>query len=706
MHNALIAVLALAAGGALAQPIQYPATAKKSVTDTFHGTQVAEEYRWLEDGKDPAVRQWSLKQLEVTRAYLDALPQRPILKERLAGLLNTSPIRYFDFRHTRNGFFALKRQPPKNQPMLVVMNFAGDMGSERVLLDPNTVEGKASTAIDFYEASQDGRYVAVSLSLNGSEDGSAHVIEVASGKRLKDVVPRVAYPTGGGDFAWDAKSTGFYYTRYPQGKERAKEDVNFYQQVWFHKLGAAPSADKYVIGREFPRIAETQFATTLDGRHLLASVANGDGGEYAFYLRNPAGKWTKVADFADNVRSMALGYDGRLYALVKGATPRGRVLAMPLENPKLAQAKEVVAQVEDVIQSIAPTATRLYVTYLAGGPSEIRMFDLKTGAVTKLPSDPVSSNFVGARLDKDDILTGTSSYLQPLAWYRFSPGGELRRTALAAPSKVSFADCEVVREMAPSRDGTKVPVNIIMKKGTKLDGSNPVLLTAYGGYGISLQPSFSESRRVWLDGGGILAVANLRGGGEFGEAWHLAGNLTKKQNVFDDMIGVAEHLVARGYTKPERLAAIGGSNGGLLMGAILVQRRELFRAIVSSVGIYDMLRVELTPNGAFNVTEFGTVKDPAQFKALYAYSPYHHVKDGTAYPALLLTSGENDGRVDPYNSRKMAARLQAANPSGRPVLLRISMDTGHGMGTPLKTRVEEEADTYSFLMGQLGMVLP
>jgi prolyl oligopeptidase len=221
-----------------------------------------------------------------------------------------------------------------------------------------------------------------------------------------------------------------------------------------------------------------------------------------------------------------------------------------------------------------------------------------------------------------------------------------------------------------------------------------------------LQPSFSESRRVWLDGGGILAVANLRGGGEFGEAWHLAGNLTKKQNVFDDMIGVAEHLVARGYTKPERLAAIGGSNGGLLMGAILVQRRELFRAIVSSVGIYDMLRVELTPNGAFNVTEFGTVKDPAQFKALYAYSPYHHVKDGTAYPAVLLTSGENDGRVDPYNSRKMAARLQAANPSGRPVLLRISMDTGHGMGTPLKTRVEEEADTYAFLMAQLGMALP
>jgi prolyl oligopeptidase len=520
-------------------------------------------------------------------------------------------------------------------------------------------------------------------------------------------VPRVAYPTGGGSIAWDAKSTGFYYTRYPQGSERAQEDLHFYQQVWFHKLGTPASADTYVIGREFPRIAETSLSTTRDGRYLLASVANGDGGEHAFHLRHPDGRWTKVADFADHVRRMSLGFDRRLYALVKGDTPRGRVVSMSLENPRLASAKVVVPQSDAVIQSIAPSATRLYVVCLAGGPSEIRMLDLASLTMRTLPSEPVSSNFIGERLQRDEILTGSSSYLSTLAWYRYSPdAGKLERTALAAPSKVSFADAEVVREMAVSKDGTRVPVSIIMKKGTKRDGSNPLLLTGYGGYGVSLEPRFSESRRVWLDAGGIYAVANLRGGGEFGEVWHLAGNLTKKQAVFDDMIAVAEHLVARGYTRPERLAAIGGSNGGLLMGAILTQRPGLFRAIVSAVGIYDMLRVEFTPNGAFNVTEFGTVKDPAQFAALYAYSPFHRVKDGTAYPAVLLTSGENDGRVDPYNSRKMAARLQAASSSGRPVLLRMSMDTGHGQGTPLKTRVEEEADTYAFLMAQLGMVLP
>jgi len=695
-----LCLLAAVAFGASAQTLKYPEAPKKAVSDTYFGTTISEDYRWLEDGKDPGVRDWSLRQLEVTRAFLDKLPQRQALKEKLTEIYSASPVRYFTFQQTAGGFFALKRQPPKNQPMLVVMRSAGDVASERVLVDPNTMQ---HTAIDFYEASLDGRHVAVSLSEKGSEDGTAHVFDVASGKELKDRVPRVAYPTGGGSIGWDAKGTGFYYTRYPQGNERPKEDANFFQQVWFHKLGTPASADTYVIGREFPRIAEIQLSPTRDGRYLLADVANGDGGEHAFYLRDPAGKWAKVAGFDDHVRSMTLGFDGRLYGLVKGSTPRGQVISLPLGTPRLASARVVVPQGQDVIQGIAPAATKLYVTYLAGGPSEIRMLDLKSGAVTKLPSEPVSSNFIGERLGGDELLVGSSSYVSSLAWYRYKPGSKLERTALATPSKVSYADCDVVREFAVSKDGTRVPVNIVMKKGTKLDGSNPVMLTGYGGYGVSLTPFFSEPRRVWLDAGGVYAVANLRGGGEYGEAWHLAGNLTKKQNVFDDMIAVAQHLIARGYTRPERLGAIGGSNGGLLMGAMLVQRPELFRAIVSQVGIYDMLRVELTPNGAFNVTEFGTVKDKAQFDALYAYSPYHHVKDGTAYPSVMLTSGENDGRVDPYNSRKMAARLQAASSSGRPILLRASSDVGHGMGSPLGAVIDEATDSYAFVMSELGM---
>jgi prolyl oligopeptidase len=280
--------------------------------------------------------------------------------------------------------------------------------------------------------------------------------------------------------------------------------------------------------------------------------------------------------------------------------------------------------------------------------------------------------------------------------------GTLEKTALAGDSPVKFDDAEVVREFATSRDGTRVPLSIMMKKGTKLDGSNPALLYGYGAYGISMRPFFSVSNRAWLDHGGVYVLANIRGGGEFGEPWHLAANLAKKQTSFDDMIAVARHLVERGYTKPERLAAMGGSAGGLLMGAILTQRPDLLRAVVSSVGIYDALRIELTPNGAYNVTEFGTVKDPVQRAALLAYSPYHQVKPGTTYPAVLLITGENDGRVDPYNSRKMAAALQASG-SKNPVYLRVSFSTGHGQGTGLSERIEQTADVYAFLMQQLGM---
>jgi prolyl oligopeptidase len=302
------------------------------------------------------------------------------------------------------------------------------------------------------------------------------------------------------------------------------------------------------------------------------------------------------------------------------------------------------------------------------------------------------------------LFFGNVSYLKPFAWFTYNPAdNNVRRTALYTTSPVDFDDLEVVREFATSKDGTKVPLNILRQKGLKLDRTHPTLLYGYGGYGVSLSPAFDATRRLWFNAGGVYAVANLRGGGEYGELWHKAGNLTRKQHVFDDFIAAAEHLVQRRYTNPSKLAVEGGSNGGLLMGAFLTQRPDLARAVVSHVGIYDMLRVELDPNGQFNVTEFGTVKDPAQFQALYAYSPYHHVRDGVKYPAVLLTTGENDGRVNPAQSRKMAARLQAATASDRPILFRSSASAGHGIGTSLKERIAEQADVYAFLFDQLGI---
>ncbi|MBC8022704.1 MAG: S9 family peptidase [Burkholderiales bacterium] len=698
-----IVLFALAFAALEASAQAYPSTERKPASDTYHGVEVRDDYRWLEESANPAVPAWGREQLALTRKALDGLPLRASLQARFKDLYNNRPPRYFAFQH-RGSLFAMKRQPPKNQSMLVVMKSPEDAASERVLVDPNQLDGKSTTAIDWYVASLDGKYVAVSLSERGSEQGSAHVYEVATGTRLPDVVPRVNGPTTGGSIAWDERGTGFFYTRLPQGNERAAADRDFYQQVYFHKLGTPASTDPYVIGKEFPRIAEVELSTTRDGRYVLARVANGDGGEYAYYLRNASGAWSKVADYADKVRRMELGRDGRIYALSLKDAPRGKVISMPLANPAVASARVIVPQDEATIEAIDVSKEHLYVDYMMGGPSAVRVFDLNGKLVANMPTEPVTAVGLEVVLDDGDMLFSSTGYVTQTSWYRYAwRSGKIAKSRLTPAYTVNMDDAVVAREMCVSKDGTRVPVNLVMKKGTKLDGSNPALLTGYGGYGVTLRPSFSNRVRAWLDHGGIFAVANLRGGGEFGEEWHLAGNLTKKQNVFDDMIACGEHLIARGYTSKEKLAATGGSNGGLLMGALLTQRPDLFRAIVSDVGIYDMLRVELTPNGAFNITEFGTVKDPAHFKALYAYSPYHRVKDGTAYPAVLMLTGENDGRVDPWHSRKMAARLQAASTSARPVLLRISMDTGHGQGTALATQVEEDADRFAFLMNELGM---
>jgi prolyl oligopeptidase len=346
----------------------------------------------------------------------------------------------------------------------------------------------------------------------------------------------------------------------------------------------------------------------------------------------------------------------------------------------------------------------LYVIDIVGGPSRLRVFDKRGNALPAPVVPAVSAVSQVVSVGGEELLFYVSTFLEPPTLYRFDAATGTTTRSSTQSSAVRFEDAEVVRDFAISKDGTRVPLNIIRRKGTTLDGTHPALLTGYGGYSINTKPTFTGSfARLWLDQGGIFVETNLRGGAEYGEEWHQSGKLTRKQNVFDDFLACAQYLIDRNYTTPSRLAVLGGSNGGLLMGATLTQRPELFRAVVSYVGIYDMLRVERDPNGAFNVTEFGTVKDPEQFKSLYAYSPYHHVKDGTAYPAILMPTGENDHRVNPMQSRKMIARLQAADSSGRPILLRTSSSAGHGIGTSLDERIEQDADVFSFLFDQLGV---
>src|SRR6059058_6041915 len=609
-----------------AEPL--PQTPKKPVTDEYQRVKVEDNYQWLEQDDDPAVKAWSDAQSRRTREYLDKLPDRAAIEKQLTDwYAKTSPT-YSGIVSRPGILFARKFQPPKQQQILVTLASAEDLKSEKIVLDPNKLDPSGKTAIDWFVPSHDGKYVAMSISQGGSEDGTLHIYETATGKPLKDSIAHVQYPTAGGSAAWNADGAGIYYTRFPRKGERPDADLNFYQQVYFHKIGTPDSEDAYSIG-DFPRIAEIKLEASHDGKYILATVANGDGGDFAHYLLGPDGDWKQLTQFSDQIKAARIGRDGALYLLSRADAPRGKILRMPLDKPELANATVIVPPSDAVIQFMEPTADAIYVGDLLGGPSQIRRFGLDGKGETIIPIPKISAVQEMVGLEDGSLLFRDQSYTEPATWFRCArEKAEPVKTALRTTSPVSFADIEVTREFATSKDGTKIPLNIIFRKGMKRDGQNPTLLYGYGGYGISMSPNFEFTRRLWFDHGGVYVVANIRGGGELGEDWHKAGNLTKKQNVFDDFAAAAEYLIKEKYTRPEKLAIQGGSNGGLLMGATITQHPDLMRAVVSQVGIYDMLRVELAPNGAFNVTEFGTVKDPEQFKALYAYSPYHGVVDG------------------------------------------------------------------------------
>jgi prolyl oligopeptidase len=711
------------------------AAARRPTVHEYFGTRVTDDFEWLEDGKSAEVTAFTEAQNAFARKHLDALAERPVVRARVAQLLGASSADYLSLRAVAGSLFVLVAQPPKQQAVLVMRADSAEAATEKVVLDPNALDPSGKTTIDFFVPSPDKKLVAVSLSKGGSESGDVHVLDVATGKEQQaDTITRVMGGTAGGSVAWNGDGSGFLYTRYPHAGERPEADLDFFQQVYFHKLGTAEAKDTYVLGKTFPRIAEAELERSDDGKSVLVHVANGDGGEYEHHVVTArAGTMASVrlSAFADELVLTTFAPDGKIWGVSRKGAPRGKVVVFspPYDKPAETFLPE---SADGVIENLVVTKTALYLVELVSGPSRMRRIPLGVKAeplardlsrkkkpepattvaagargiaIAELPVPPVSSVTASVRIG-DDLLVQIESYTEPPAWYRYRASEHrLVKTAMAKAAPADMSDVEVVRASCTSKDGTKVPMSILRKKGTKLDASNPTLLTGYGGFGVSRKPRLRPWYRAWLEQGGVLAEANLRGGGELGATWHDSGKLVKKQNVFDDFTACARALGELGYTKPEHLAVTGRSNGGLLMGAALVQHPEMFRAVVSGVGIYDMLRVELHPNGAFNVTEYGTVKDEAQFKALHAYSPLHNVKDGTAYPAVLFMTGANDPRVDPYHSRKMTARLQLATSSDRPILLRASNDVGHGMGTPLAAEIEETSDFLAFLFHELGVTL-
>ena len=720
-HRYCLAAVLAACGLAVSAPTMPrtqaapPATRTEPVTETFHGVDVTEHYRWLEDAANSEVQAWSDAENAYARAILDKLPGVAAIRARVAEIMSAETTSYWGVQARGDAaagwrYFAWKEQPPKQQPFIIVTDSLDDLAGERTLVDPNELDPSGGTSLAWFRPSADGALVAVCLSHGGDEVGDVGVIDVATGKPLEgEVIPRVNTGTAGGDLAWAPDGRGFYYTRHPRDGERPAEDMNFYQQVYYHELGTPTAADRYELGKDSPRIAETELKVDRRTGRVLATIQNGDGGEFSHYLRDPDGKWRQFSKFEDKVIQAEFGPDEDLYVITRKDAPNGKIVRVSVDTLDVDNGALIVPETDNAIvtsfwhdNTVLVTGSRLYLVSQRGGPSMIEVYDLE-GKPQPAPEQlPVASVGALVPLEGEDILFEMGSYVKPHAVYRYDAGSaKATPTALETIEPVNLDDAEVVREFATSKDGTQVPVNILYRKGTLRNGTNPCLVTAYGGYGVSIPPGFRALNRVLLDHGFVIATANVRGGGEYGEAWHRGGNLTSKQNVFDDFAAVLQHLVDEHYTSPEKLAIIGGSNGGLLMGATLTQHPDLMKAVVSSVGIYDMLRVELSPNGAFNVTEFGTVKDADHFRAMHAYSPYHNVRDGVDYPAVLFLTGANDPRVDPMQSRKMVARLQAADPTGE-FLLRTSADSGHGLDTPLSERIAQQTDIFAFVFDELG----
>ncbi|HEX5949603.1 MAG TPA: prolyl oligopeptidase family serine peptidase [Actinomycetota bacterium] len=679
-------------------------TRRDPVSTTYHGVDVTEDYRWLEDSASEETKAWTREQHERTMGYLRSLPRYEEIRRRAEEILRADSTSYDDLRRGGTTYFALERRPTEQQPFLVALTDLGDTASERVLVDPNAIDPSGATTIDWYVPSPDGRLVAVSLSSHGTEDGTLHVYDATTGELADTPVPRVTSGTASGSLAWTGDATGLWYTRHPAPGERPEEDSGFYQEVWFHRIGSSEDRRDLTLPVADERIVEHFLSSSADGRWVLDRAQRGDSGEWQLLVRaQEGGDWWTLAESADRVVDAAFGPDA-IFLLSERDAPRGRILRLALAPGATAEdATVVVPESSLTIEGLAVTDARLWVLDMDGGPSGLRVFTHDGEPLSPVDLPPVCAVDALTALGADHVAYPVETFVSPRVWYVAADADAAsRRTALDTTTTLDLGGLEVRRVFATSDDGTQVPINLIAREGVLDGGPAPTMLTGYGGYGISLKPWFVPARLLWIERGGVFAVANIRGGGEYGRGWHHAARLHTKQRCFDDFAACARHLVSSGVTTVDRLVIRGGSNGGLLMGAVLTQHPDIARAVIAEVPVMDVLRVELHPNGAFNVPEFGTVEDPDLFAAMHAYSPYHRVVDGTPYPAVLLTAGEFDPRVDASQAKKMAARLQAATSSDRPVLLRIESG-GHGIGQSLDQMVGLLTDLHAFAFAQVGL---
>ncbi len=684
--------------------LAYPAAPRLDVADEYHGTRVPDPYRPLEDADSDATQHWVEAQNELTFAYLEEIPQRERTRARLEQLWDYERT---ELPATEGGRIFFRRNSGlQNQALLYVVD--SELDEPRVLLDPNQLSADGTIALANFVPSPEGDLLLYALSDGGSDWRTWRVRDVETGRDRPDVVTRNKF--GGAD--WAADASGFFYSRFDRPTEGTElQAKNAPPDVCFHRLGTDESADAIVARRPFDE-GRTQYFSLSEDRatlHLMRLDIASDRNElHALPLVAGETGWTaRDAGFplvqGFDARFYVLGDDGRTaWIQTDLGAPRGRIVAVDLADPARERWREVVPACDEAIQSADLVGDRLIVGYLKDARALVRVFDLggaRLGEVD-LPGIGSVAGFQGDAEDRETFYS-FESFTRPASIYRFDLASGKSELFSASPLAFDPAAYETVQVFVPSKDGTRVPVFLTHKKGLARDGGIPTYLYGYGGFSVSITPSFSVPNLVWIERGGLLAVANLRGGGEYGEEWHESGTKLAKQNVFDDFIACAEWLIANDYTRPARLAIAGGSNGGLLVGACMTQRPELFGAALPAVGVLDMLRYHKFTIGWSWAGDYGTADDPAEFRALYAYSPLHNVRPGTVYPATLVTTADHDDRVVPAHSYKFTAALQAAQGGSEPILIRVDTRAGHGAGKPTSMRIDEAADRLSFLEREL-----
>lgn len=679
----------------LTHPLSYPPTPVVEQVDNYHGTEVADPYRWLEDSQSEATQAWIAAQNDLTFAYLNAIPARQALFQRLTRLWNYEKYSVPFQRGQRYFFF--KNDGLQNQSVLYSLT---DLeGEPQVLLDPNTLSADGTIALANLAISEDGKLMAYGLAMAGSDWQEWRVREVETGRDLPDQLQWIKFS----GVAWRLDGQGFYYSRYDAPRpDRTLEEINYYQKLYYHRLGTDQSEDVLIYER--PDQKEWGFNATVseDGQYLIIAVWRGTDPCNLIFYQDLTQPQTPVVELISDFEAhySFIGNEGTLFWFHTNLeAPRGRVIGIDITQPARDRWQEIIAEQTQTLESVSLIHDQFIAAYLKNAHSQIQVFDLQGQALRSidLPGLGSVSGFGGQRQDQETFYSFTS-FTAPTTIYHYdcSTG----KSTLFRQPQVDFnpQDYETHQVFYSSKDGTRVPLFITHKKGLKLEGFNPTLLYGYGGFNVSLTPSFSVSTLVWMEMGGVYAVPNLRGGGEYGETWHQAGMKDKKQNVFDDFIGAAVWLIEHKYTCPSQLAISGGSNGGLLVGACMAQHPDLFAAALPAVGVMDMLRFHRFTIGWAWVNEYGSAENPEDFAVLYRYSPLHNLQPGMAYPATLITTADHDDRVVPAHSFKFAAALQAVQRGAAPVLIRIETQAGHGAGKPTTKLIEETADRLAFLV--------